>query len=300
MKDAVKIRLFYVSLIALTMSSCVIKQPASESLTPPKAATPQAVNKTEDDKIPETPTCTSAEDFQKIYEFLNGEKDLELTNVRSIKISFEVLNGCTGSADRFIKVYTLLKKSGVSLREAFKAGLEFSKLSDERTDNFVVIFKDSFLNEFLDFSFDLSYRLAFQLSKELPTGVKRVREDFHKFVNFCTDSKKMGYSLPVCAKYTLQLVDLTQKYQHELFTDFERLYQFFTDGKGLKLTISEAIPFCFSVLNNGPHAADNFFKTLKYSQKMNLSLRQSLELSLIVSQKTNPENKTERNESKLR
>lgn len=301
MKKAVRARLLYVFLIALAMSSCVIKQPASDSQATPQTTAPQTLARIEEDKfLNEAPSCTSAEDFQKIYEFLNAEKDLELTNVRSIKISFEVLNGCTGSADRFIKVYSLLKKSGVSLRESFKAGLDFSKLSDERTDNFIVIFKDSFLNEFLDFSFDLSYRLAFQLSKELPTGVKRVREDFHKFVSFCTDSKKMGYSLPVCAKYTLQLVDLTQKYQHELFTDFERLYQFFTDGKGLKLTISEAIPFCFSVLNNGPHAADNFFKTLKYSQKMNLSLRQSLELSLIVSQKTHPENKTEKNESKLR
>lgn len=268
------------------LSSCVTKTPAEMKTSQALKASLTELNANSDSEK-KTQACSSAEDFQKIYEFLKAEKDLDLTDARSLKISFEVLNGCTGASERFIKVYSLLKKSGVSLKESFKAGLDFAKLTDQRTENFITIFKDSFLNEFLDFSFDASYRLAYQLSKDLPQGVNRVRTDFHNFVSFCLDSKKMGLSLPVCAKYTLQFVDLTQAHQEELFPDFTKLYEFFTDGKGLKLTVVEALPFCFRILQYGPNAAENFFETLKYTQKnMNLSLRQSLELSLIVSQKT--------------
>lgn len=277
----------------LLLSGCITKSPA-EMNAAKKQATAKAAAQSSSAKDEENKNafCTSAQDFQKIYEFLKTEKDLDLTDVRSLKISFEVLNGCTGSAERFIKIYSLLKKSGVSLKEAFKAGLDFSALTDERTENFVVIFKDSFLNEFLDFSFDLSYKLAFQLSKELPAGVQRVRSDFHRFVSFCMDSKKAGLPLAVCAKYSLKFVDLTQSQQVELYPNFEKLFLFFTDGKGLKLNISEALPLCFKILGYGPHATENFFETLKYSQKMNISLRQSIELSLIVSQKTTIEAKT--------
>lgn len=237
----------------------------------------------------EVRTCQSAEDFIRAFEFLKKETDLSLNEVQSLKLALQIVEGCTGSAQRFIDVYLLLKKSGVTLKASLESAMTFSKLDDERTKNFVSVFKQSFLGKFLDLDFATAFRLSFVLSQFLGDKVRIVRDDFSDLVLFCTDAKKVGLPLHACADYAMRVIDLTPLYKQPIYPHFFKIYQFLTQGgetKDLqKLSITEALETSYQVLSYGPKSTTNFFKAYEYAMSKSMSLphKQSIELALRLS-----------------
>lgn len=258
------------------------------ALTTKTGDTADAQIKTFSDLIEQSKkTCESHQAFIESYEYLKADKDLALNEARSMQLALEISKGCTGAADRFRKVFSLLKKTGVDLRKSVEVGLQFSSLTDERTQNFENVFKKMFLENYFDFDFPTAYKVSFELSSELKEKIKNTGEDFTNIVKFCMENK--GLSLPVreCAQYTLSLVKSSRLYPFGLYRDFERLYGFLTSGNGLKLSVRDALATCVDVLQFGPTATNNFIKTYDYAsakEKMQLNQKQAIKLALLVAQ----------------
>src|SRR5262245_4724440 len=90
-------------------------------------------------------TCDSTSEYIKVLNFLRDNKDFVVTETAARQIADQISRNCTGAADRFAKMLTMLKKIGISDRKALEMGFEFSKLPNYVQTNFTEIFTKSFL-----------------------------------------------------------------------------------------------------------------------------------------------------------
>lgn len=238
-----------------------------------------------------TPTCTSYIEFTKSYEFLTSDKELQLNEIRSMRLATEISKGCTDAFKRFAQIYSLLKKSGVALNKAVEVGLEFSHLENQRVQNFSEVFQKVYLENYFNFDFPTAYKVAFELSKDLKSNVEKTRTDFTRMVKFCIASDKMNLPLNLCAEMVLQVAKYSPLYDDGMTQTFEDAYFFLRHHKRLGLTIKDTIRVLPEILAHGPMSFMNFKHTFEYatsSEKLRLNERVALDLALKVTKNSLP------------
>jgi hypothetical protein len=210
-------------------------------------------------------SCESTAEYIQVLSFLRGNKDFVVTEKAARQIADRVSKGCTGSAQRFAKVLTMLKKIGVSDKRALIMAFDFSKMPDYVYTNFTEIFTKSFLTEFFDYDLTTALTLAFELSKDYKGDPVQVRNDFIDLVRFCKDGQNLDLPTKLCSEYTIRLARLSQYYENGVREPFYRLYKTLRDKEEFSFDVKTSLDLAYNVLKGGPKAIDNFFAAFTYA-----------------------------------
>ncbi len=235
--------------------------------------------------------CESFKEFQSAYESLLRDGDLALGEEKSARLALKISQGCNGSAQRFIKAYEMMKKTGVAMTKSVEVGLDFSALDDERLKNFHEVFSKMYLENYFDFDFATAYRVSFQLSRDYEGKAQDVREDFIKLAKFCTQSDKVALPLKQCAELALKIVDHTPKFSGGLFSTFEKFYTFLRTDKRMGLSVIDSLNLVPKVFAYGPKAPENFQQALEYalsSNKITIDHPNAINLALRLARQSLP------------
>ncbi len=210
--------------------------------------------------------CEPLKEFRIAMDFFRVEKEvINPSEAKARHLSSQISKGCKGAAQRFIKTFLLLFKSGVDQFRAIEYGVEFANADDETVENFFEIFKKTYLNEYFDLDYSTALKVSFELSKSFKGNRQKAREDFLEVSNFCL--KKEGMNLPIrlCAELAIKLARLSHYYPEGVQKDFLNLYKLLREDRRFGMNILTSLRVILHVLPFGPTAPSNFLKSYEYA-----------------------------------
>jgi hypothetical protein len=246
-----------VSWLMLNASSgwCVFKENSKSEKQNPKEAASSVDPDTE---------CTFSREYITTLEYLRSEKALAVPEADARKTAEKVALGCTGAAQRFIRVASTLGRSGVAANDSLKDALEFSGRSDVETETFLAVFLKAFLQEYLDLDLKASLRMARSLAAEFQGDIPTVREDFEKILKFCVDQKQLDLPRPQCGSFAARIAHLGENFNGGVADSFLRSFEFIRSESGPGLTTAQALQLSEQLVGGGRNAAENFIQAFRY------------------------------------
>lgn len=239
------------------------------------------------DQITDPRFCNSADEFKNSYKFLVKQSDLNLTEPQAIKGALQISKHCTGAFDRFSQVFRVLHKSGVDIRKTFDVALEYASFETERAKNFYVLFQKLFLENYLDLDFTTAYKITNELSKDYTGDPAKLRDDFVKIVNYCTNEKEFSLNKKFCLELAIRLTKHTELFPNGVFDEFKKFVTYVQNHKRLGFNLKETINLAIRVISKGPKASKNFKSTIDFAldktDSLNLAELQAFQLALIIS-----------------
>lgn len=235
--------------------------------------------------------CTSTKEFITTLEYLRKHTELALPELDARQLAEKVALGCTGAAERFIKVASVLSKAQLSGRDAVAAALKLSSKSDAQAETFVSVFKKSFLADYLDLDMKTSVDLAHSLSAEFSGDQVQVRKDFEKFVDFCLEQSKLNLPRPQCAPLAARLAKKGEATGKPVFNAFRDLYEFMKSEKGPNLSNEDVVQRAEAMVSISPVAAQNFIQAYKFgvaSSGLGLPAKDAYDFAKRMAERTQP------------
>lgn len=210
--------------------------------------------------------CDPIKEYKEaILYFRNNKTEISPSESRAREWSLKISKGCSGAAKRFIKVFLLLKKSGVDQSRAVLYGIEFANTDDDTVESFFELFKKTYLGEYFDLDYSSALKLSFELSKKYKGNRRQAREDFLELSKYCLN--KEGLNLPVsyCVDLSVNLTRMSQYYPDGIRNDFFRLYKTLREDRKFGVNILTAIRIIKEVLPYGPLATQTFLKSYEFA-----------------------------------
>ncbi len=210
--------------------------------------------------------CDPFKEYKEAIQFFRTNKtEISPSEARAREWSLKISKGCTGAAKRFVKVFLLLKKSGVDQARAVLYGLEFAGTDDDTVESFFELFKKTYLGEYFDLDYTSALKLSFELSKKYKGNRRQAREDFLELSKYCLN--KEGLNLPVtyCADLAVALTRLSQYYPDGIRSDFFKLYKALREDRRFGVNILTAMRIIKEVLPYGPLATQTFLKSYEFA-----------------------------------
>ena len=217
---------------------------------------------------PSTPgvaNCTTTREFVTTLEFLRAKKDFEIPEAEARKIASRVANGCTGSAQRFIRVSSLLANAGLGSKDAIEQGLDFSRRADAEVEAFGAVFRRAFLENYLDLDLRSSLQMARALSREFDGDLTHVRQDFEQLVDFCVRDKSLNLPKPECGAFAARITRKGQIWNGAVARPFIDAYAYLTSDKGPHLITGNALSLAEDLVSTGPGGIENFTQAYRYA-----------------------------------
>ena len=208
--------------------------------------------------------CDSFKLYKDTVDYLKTQKELSFTEPQILKAALDINQGCDGADRRFKKVFELLLKSGVNIKKAYEIAVDFSKMNDQKTDSFTVLFRGLFLENNFDFDFLSAYRISLELSAAYPKDWEKLQKDFRAFLGYCQKSTVEELPIRVCAEWTLNLLKYEPLYQEGLYPTFNSLNSFLLKREGPQLPVRERLKLISEILSYGPKASPNFQQALNW------------------------------------
>jgi hypothetical protein len=209
--------------------------------------------------------CHSSKEYITAFRYLEAQKTFSLKKADIMKIADTVSGGCNGAAKRFIDTNDLLVKAGVETSDSIKIAMKFSDKTDQTTDTFATIFKETFLKEYLDLDLKTSIDFSLKLSADAEGDPAMIKNDFQKIVKFCLDHKGLDLSGPKCSDLALKVAASGTKYKIEMSPTFFENYEFLTDKDGADLPTYKALEISVKSVDYGPLSASNFKEAYKFA-----------------------------------
>lgn len=210
--------------------------------------------------------CDPIKEYREAINFFRVQKDeINPSEAGARQLASEISKGCNGAAQRFVKTYLLLKKSGVDHPRAIEYGIQFARTDDETVENFFELFKKTYLGEYFDLDYSSALKISFELSKLYKGNRKKAREDFLEISKFCL--KKEGLNLPVsqCANLAVSMTRLSQYYPDGIKDEFFKLYKSLREDRRFGVSVLTALRIIKEVLPYGPKAPATFLKSYEYA-----------------------------------
>ncbi len=208
--------------------------------------------------------CQTSKEFKKAVQFLRAENDLGLTDPQVVPLALEIAKGCDGAAERFAKVYLLLKKSGVDQVHSLKTAMTFTSLPSSQADGFIAVFKKVFLANYLNLDFANAFKLSLAMSRDYHGDPKKLADDFVALVDFCLSDKGLALDFKSCAEVTLAMVKFTDLYPRGIFPEFKKVYTYLRFDKKTGMTTGDALRIAPRIFAKGATAPENFIETMKF------------------------------------
>ncbi len=232
--------------------------------------------------------CQSTREFVTVLEYLRSNSSYGLSENQSRKIAHQVSQGCTNSAKRFIKGYELIYKIELGGQTALRVGLALSNATDEIADNFIRVFKKSYLSSELDLDAKTAVAVAQKLSYDFKGNFEAARDDFYSLVDFCRGSI---LKLPAsrCAQFAVNLIKRSEEFQEPIAKLFQKTFKYLTENRNIGLSVSEAFKKSQDILASGPQSLDNFVLAYDYAlnkKGLNYSAQNAFEFAMKMSQRS--------------
>ncbi len=227
--------------------------------------------------------CTYAREYITALEYLRSHSDFVLPEKDARSLAKVVSRGCTGSAQRFIKVSALLRRTGLSAKDALREGQDFSGLTDLETKSFISIFLSVYLPEALDLDLGSSLKMARSLTVGFSGDVLVAQEDFQDLVKFCVNHSELALPRPQCAPFAIRIAQKGEKFKGGVSNSFIQLFQFLISEKGPHLITGQALHLGESILDGGPGSIENFMIAYKYgisSQGLGFGVQEAVRFAL--------------------
>jgi hypothetical protein len=210
--------------------------------------------------------CTSTQEYVTALEFLRAEKVFAIAEPNARKVAEKIAMGCTGAAGRFIRVTKLLSTAGLGGKDAVETGLEFSSRTDTEAETFAVVFRHAFLEQYLDLDLAASVQMAKSLTTEFEGDTAKVKEDFLRLSQFCTQKDELDLPRPQCGTMAAHIASKGQGFGGGIATKYIKLFEFIRkESKGPGLTTGDALRLAEKVISQGPGADENFINGYRYA-----------------------------------
>ena len=221
-------------------------------------------------------SCTTAREYITTLEFLRDRKDLAVPEADAQKVSRQVAKGCTGAAQRFIRISVLMSKAGMGSKDSLQKSIEFSARTDREAETFATVFKQAFFEEGLDLDLRASMKMAESLTSEFEGDSLGVRDDFEKLVSYCSDKEKLELPRPQCGAFAARLAKLGHRWGGGISAPFVSAFEYLRSEKGPALPTGKALQLAEKLMTAGPDAPNNFITAYKYAvNKKGLGLSES-------------------------
>lgn len=216
---------------------------------------------------PSLELCLTTREFVTALEFVRDDENFRLKEPEASELALQIADGCTGAAQRFISAAKLLIRSGLNRRDATNWGLKLARDSDARAQAFSSAFKRAYLQEYLDLDLSTALKIASEVSLEFPGDLKRVREDFERLVDFCSEKSNAGVPLPNvrCGEFASSLAKKGAPWQGGIASPFFRVFEFLTSEREASLTTQDAFRTAETLVSAGPKAPENFMQAYRYA-----------------------------------
>ncbi|MGZ3788233.1 MAG: hypothetical protein ACXVLQ_06895 [Bacteriovorax sp.] len=220
--------------------------------------------------------CHSSKEYITVFRYLEAQKNFSLKKEEMMKIADVASKGCNGAARRFIEINDLLIKAGLETSDALKIAMKFTDKSDQTTDTFATIFKETFLKEYLDLDLKTSLEFSLKLAFDNENDPAMIKNDFQKIVKFCLDHKGLDLSGPKCSDLAAKVAGSGAKFKLEMAPTFLGHYDFLTDKEGADLATYKALEVSLKLIDAGPLSVVNFKDAYKFAiSKSGLDLTKS-------------------------
>lgn len=210
--------------------------------------------------------CDPIREYREMINFFRIQKaEVNPSEAVARQLAGEVSKGCDGAAQRFVKTFLFLKKSGVDITRSLEYGIEFSRTDDETVENFFELFKRTYLGEYFDLDYTSALRISFDLSKLYKGNRTRAREDFLEISRFCLQKNGLNLPMTQCLELSVRLSRLSQYYPDGIKGDFFKLYRMLREDRRFGVSIQIALRIINEVLPYGPMAVSNFMRSYEYA-----------------------------------
>jgi len=198
-------------------------------------------------------------------EFLKTSPDWALGEDGMRRVARRVAFHCPGSAARFIRVGRLLGEVGTSGADAVKTAIRYAELDDSRTERFIALFKNLYLEEKLDLDIATSAKLANELSADFAGTLPGVEREFARLSEFCSTDEGLGQSRPQCARFAAHVVAGAKDQSPGVFERWKTAYDFLASEPGPKLPTAAAATLASEVVASGEAGTDSFIQAYRYA-----------------------------------
>jgi hypothetical protein len=210
-------------------------------------------------------SCTTSREYITTLEFLRDRKELAIAEPDAQKVALEASKGCTGAAQRFVRVAVLLEQAGLGPKDTIRRSLEFAHRTDQEADTFATVFRLAFDQDAMDLDLRASMKMAEELTQSFDADTVAVRDDFEKLLDFCASSGKLGLPKPECGAFAARLAKEGEKWSGGISVPYIEAFDFVTSEKGPHLATSKALEIAGKLVAAGPDSADNFITAYKYA-----------------------------------
>jgi hypothetical protein len=216
-------------------------------------------------------SCHSAKEYITTFNFLKQNDILTLKEKELQKVATKVSKGCQDSAKRFIKIFSVLTKSGLEGSNALNLAAEFSLKSNTHTNTFLTIFSESFLEKYLDLNIKDAVNISKKLALDLEGNIIKIKNDFQNTVKFCLKEDELNLTGPRCADIATKVVESGAKYNTEMANTFINSFKYASSRKGPNLATFKAVNLSLDLVKHGPFSLKNFKDGFEFSrEKKNL------------------------------
>jgi len=248
-----------------------------------------------DQSKPNIQLCDSSKEYITAFRYLEAQKSFALKKDDMMKIADAASKGCNGAAKRFIEINDLLVKAGLETSDALKIAIKFTDRSDQTTDTFASLFKESFLKDYLDLELKDSIDISLKLALESEGDPTMIKNDFQKIVKFCLDQKGLDLSGPKCSELASKVALSGVKFKLEMGSTFLEHFNFLTDKAGADLATYKAVEMSVKMINAGPLSVNNFKDAYKFAISktgLDLGKKEAINYAELMAERSKLESRT--------
>lgn len=226
--------------------------------------------------------CGAAKEFVTLHSFLKRDPDDRLQDPEAIEVAKRAASGCSGAAQRFIRVSKTLGIAGVNRKNRMELASEFVGRDSATTEAFVTVFRLASASDVLDLDLDASLKLARSLSLEVKGDPSKALKDFERILKWCNDATRSGMIRKDCGGFAVEIARTGEGWKDAVAKSWIELFDYLTSSSGPGLTTAEARELSRTLARQGPGALRNFAAAYEYAldpKGLAFSRDQSIELA---------------------
>jgi hypothetical protein len=246
-------------------------------------------------------SCPSYKEFVTVFNYLVQQPQEPLTRPQAAAVALKVIEGCKDSAERFIRVFDMMRHAGLTYKDALRIAQDFGAATAAQADAFVTIFRTAFSRDQLDLPLQQSIDLAKSLSLTYQGKAELARNDFAEAVKFCLARQGLAFSRPQCAELATKVARASELQSGGAAAPFIEVVNFLRDDtQGPGLPTFEAHELALALVAIDVTAAHNFIQAYKFvtrEQGLKLNRNDGIAMArkIAAATKAGPEPQKKRN-----
>jgi hypothetical protein len=232
--------------------------------------------------------CDSTKEYMTTLSFLRESKSFQIQEKNARQLAFEVSTGCSGSAQRFINIVSLLTKASIDSVNSIRVAKEIALKDDKVNQTFIKIFRRGYRSRDFDLSANDALMLARNLAIDYEGNIDTTLKNFDIFASFCLSYEGLDLPKLKCAKMIKRLIKVGEKFEQPIAKHYIELYDFLVSKDGSNLPLYKALEYAEASIKFGPKAVNNFKEGYKFAiHKKGLNMGQDKAIEFAVSMAKN-------------